>query len=135
MLTSTFECTLSRFGVTKLNSAEKGSGGNVAPDSTKGPNWKKAVSCVLTDGTYILCPTAGYLTAVIATADATGPCTVIVYDGHSAAGRPVWADQSLGNHAHGGSIDIPVYCDRGITVVVAATTIGATIQWIPGARQ
>jgi len=112
-----------------------GQGGNVLPFSTACLDWKKATSRVLTDGTYTLCPTAGYVTAVIATADATGPCTVIVYDGHNAACRPVWADQSLGNHAHGGPIDIPVYCDRGITVVVAATTIGATVQWIPGARQ
>ena len=112
----------------------KGSGGNVTPFNLDSLDWKKAVSQVFTDGTYTICNTAGYVTAVIATADATGPGTIIVYDGHNAAGRVVWADQSLGNHAHGGPIKIPVYCDRGITIVVAATTIGMTVQWIPGPR-
>ena len=112
-----------------------GQGGNVLPFSTACLDWKKAVSRVLPAGTYTLCSTAGYVTAAIATADATGPGTLLIFDGHNAAGRAVWADQAIANHAHGGPIDIPVYCDRGITVVVAATTLGMTVQWIPGARQ
>ena len=134
MWTSTFECTLSRSGAIKLNSAEKGSGGNVAPDFTKGPNWKKAVTRCVGVGTFILCPTAGYLCALNLTADETGPATAYIYDGQGAGQRMVWAEQALGNHAHGTFFRIPVYCDKGITVVTTACTV-ASIQWIPGTRQ
>jgi len=112
----------------------KGSGGNVAPFCNSNFPWKKAESAVFTDGTYTICPTAGYVISITCTADATGPGTLIIYDGHNAAGRPVWADQALAKHAHGMDFKVPIYCDRGITIVVAATTIGMSIQWIPGPR-
>ncbi len=109
-------------------------GGNIVPFSMVSIPWKKSVSAIFLDGTHIICPSAGYVIAVNATADGTGPGTIIVYDGHNAAGRPVWADQAVAKHAHGTCFCPPLYYDKGITIVVAATTIGMSVQWIPAPR-
>ena len=111
----------------------KGSGGNVTPFSECSLDWKKAVSACFLTGTHIVCPTAGYVLAVNICSDATGPASICVHDGHNITGRRVWFDQALGNHAHGSFIATPIYCDIGITIIVAAATY-ASIQWLPGPR-
>ena len=111
----------------------KGSGGDIAPFSQSSFPWKKAVSAIYGDGTHILCHTAGYLLAVSVSTDATGPGQLHCYDGHNAAGREVWHEQSLANHGHSTVFKVPVYCDRGITIVCLAVT-HCSIQWLPGPR-
>ena len=111
----------------------KGSGGDIAPFSQSSFPWKKAVSAIYEDGTHILCHTAGYILAVNIAAAAEGPGTLCIHDGHNAAGRLVWYEQSLAAHGHGQTFQTPIYCDQGITIVVASAAY-ASIQWLPGPR-
>ena len=111
----------------------KRGGGNIAPFSQESFPWKKAVSACFIDGTHIICPTAGYLLAVHVSADATGPGTVEVHDGQTIVDRLVWHERAIGKDGHGTVFKTPVYCDKGITLLVAACT-QASVQWIPGPR-
>ena len=116
-----------------MNGNLKGSGGDIAPFSQSSLDWKKAISQSYLNGTHIICSTAGYVCGVNICADETGPASICVHDGHNITGRRVWFDQALGNHAHGMHFHFPLYCDIGITIIVAAATY-ASIQWIPGPR-
>ena len=111
----------------------KGSGGDIAPFSESFLPWKKSVSAVFIAGTHIICPTAGYILAVNVCGDETGPGTAAFHDGHNVTGRMVWHEQALGNHAHGGTFEYPIYCDTGITLIAAACDY-VSVQWLPGPR-
>ncbi len=116
-----------------MNAKSAGGGGNIAPFSQSNFPWKKATTRVVEVGTFILCPTAGYVLAVSVSADATGPGQMHVYDGHNVADREVWHEQSLAKHGHSTVFNTPIYCDKGITVITLAVT-HCSIQWIPGPR-
>ena len=108
----------------------KFSGARVDPAAWSIKVWKQVAVRVEPDGTYILCNGPGFVMAECIAADETGPGTITIYDGHSAAGRIVWYDQAVLNHAHGLVFKVPIYCDRGITVVIAASVYGS-VQWLP----
>ncbi len=117
-----------------MDAKSAGGGGNIAPFSQESFPWKKAASAVYTPGTHILCPTAGYILAYSITTNGTGPAILTFYDGHNAVGREVWVTQSIAKDGRELAFKTPIYCDRGITIVVGANCTKVAVQWIPGPR-
>jgi len=111
----------------------KGSGGDIAPFSQSSFPWKKAVSAVFITGTHVICSTSCYLISENVNADAANPGTAAFHDGQNLTGRLVWHDQALANHAHGCCFKIPIYCDKGLTLVATSVT-NVAVQWVPGPR-
>lgn len=110
---------------------KKGVGVRVDPSHWTIREWKQVVSACFTPGAHQLCPTAGFIFAINVVGEATGPGVASLYDGHTATGRHVWEEQSLGAHSHGLVFEVPIYCDRGIHLVVGAACDYVSVQWLP----
>jgi len=113
-----------------MGGENKGVGVRVDPSLWSIKEWKEAVTRVEINGTYIVCNGPGFVLAENIAADATGPGTICIHDGHNVADRRVWFDQAIANHGHGQVFQVPIYCSKGITVIIAAAAYGS-IQWLP----
>ena len=113
-----------------MNGEKKRVGVRVDPSTWSIDEWKKAVTRVEVNGTYVVCNGPGFVLAENITADNTGPGTICIHDGQNVADRRVWYDQAVANHGHGQVFKVPIYCSKGITVIIAAAAYGS-IQWLP----
>jgi len=109
---------------------KKGVGVRVDPSTWSVEEWKKVTSERIT-ATRQMCPTAGFIFALEVTADATGPGVATIYDSHMAVGKIVYELYALANAGHGQVFKVPIYCSRGIHVVLGAHADSVSIQWMP----